>query len=158
MKSIMEIPVFADQAYFNKLLNSTNASIERKYQDFSLFEHDLDADHAIFFYLIARIPDSGLDILIDQVIPKTPFSLMILSSADSLEQQEVQATFNSYHKRYSTPLHLCAAKENSEGLEEFLSTLDPDKYGSKLLLFDQENSKALNEVVAEVIKYITAKN
>jgi hypothetical protein len=157
MKSILEIPVFAQQDYFYNLINSSGKEwTERKYHDFTLFEYDLDKTHSLFFYLLKSIPEFGVELLIDQVIPKAPFSLMVLESVDKIDEDLARSVFISYHERYSTPLYICTSKENSDGLNSFLNSLSFEKFGSRLLYFENENNKTLNEIVSEVIRFMTS--
>lgn len=153
MKSILEIPVFAPQEYFKNLINNSN-NIERPYQDFSLFEFELNDTHTIYFYLLNVIPEQGLDLLIDKVIPKAPFSLLFIET--DADAEKTKSLYLNYIERYSTPIFLCSAKENSKDSEAFANDLSLDKFESKLLLFEGNDPASLKKVIIEVLKFITA--
>ena len=156
MNSILEIPVFAPPDYFQNLIKSANKdNTERPYLDFSLFEFNLDSSYSIYFYLLKSISDQGPDLLIDQVIPKAPFSLMFLEATPDFDSDKTKAIYLSYIERYATPIFLCAAKENSETSEAFAQELSLDKFGSKLLLFEGNDPASLKKVIIEVLKFIT---
>ncbi len=159
MKSILEIPIFAPNDYFRSLINSANKdTIERPYLDFSLFELNLNSSHCIYFYLLKSISEQGLDLLIDQVIPKAPFSLMFLDTGTDFDDDETKALYLSYIERYTTPIFLCSSKENSEASEEFAKQLSLDKFGSKLLLFEGNDPASLKKVIIEVLHFMTAES
>ena len=159
MKSILEIPVFAPQDYFNNLINSANKdNIERTYHDFSLFEFNLDETYCVYFYLLKSIPELGLDLLIDQVIPKAPVSLMFLDTDGEFDSDKTKSLYLKYIERYSTPIFLCTSKENSEQAEAFATDLSLEKFGSKLLLFEASEPTSIKKVIIEALKAITVEN
>lgn len=156
MKSILEIPVFAPQDYFINLISNADKNYtERPYQDFSLFEIDLDENYCIYFYLLKSIPELGLDLLIDQVIPKAPLSFMFLDTGPDFDSEKTKALYLSYIERYLTPIFLCSSKQSSETAEAFGNELSLGKFGSKLLLYEDDDPTSLKKVILEVLKFIT---
>ena len=52
-------------------------------------------------------------------------------------------------------IFLCSSKTSAEAAEAFANELSLDKFGSRLLLFEESDPASIKKVIIEVLKIIT---
>jgi hypothetical protein len=154
-KAILEVPVFGvDKNRFEHFFGST----EKVYNDFILKEYELDSSHVIYFYFMDNIPEPGSISLMDQIIPKAPFTFFLIESEESMQEKATQDLFSNYTKEYSTPVFLIVDKDTLD----FNTQLEDDPVikanNFEIILVENNNKQISKTVVIEAINKVTPVN
>ncbi|KAA3611336.1 MAG: hypothetical protein D8M58_15330 [Calditrichaeota bacterium] len=158
-KTVLEIPVFgAFDQYFDQFMETNNNVNEKKYHDFVLKEYAADDSHIVYFYFMDYIPETGSASLIDQIIPKAPFSFFLVDSKEGLQEEATRNLIVNYCDKYSTPVFLIVKKDPLEFYTNIVKDSLVEENSLELILIENDSENVQKTAIVEAIKKVTPVN
>lgn len=152
-QTVLEIPVFGVNDQYSMQLIAPDEKIkEKKYQDFVLKEYALDENHTIYFYFMTYIPEPDNISLLNQIIPKAPFTFFLLDSKVGLQDEAIKNLFNNYSEKYSTPVFVIVNRDSLEPLSKIESDPLIEANNFEVILVDEDSQQITQTVIIEAIK------
>ncbi len=153
MRRILEIPVFAlRDAHIESVFPGEEQLYSKVYGDFKLLEIDLDETYSVYIYVIHTLPDFGNFTLIDQIIPKVPFSLFVLDLDEGFDKTRLGHLFETYLQRYSTPAYFIAPKDEEGRHLRFNNEPMIVENDSHLFVYNRNDEKSIVKILTNAIE------
>jgi len=156
MKSVLEIPVFATKAkYFEPLISTASSITEKIYRGFTVYNYQLDNQNDIWFYLMDEIPTHGNILHIDQIIPRAPFSLLMVDKEEGFLDTPTGAMYIKHLNKFKTPIFMMVSDLDDSFHTKIASDILLVNTNPSIILYNEEKPNALKRVLLEAIKIST---
>ena len=154
MKSVLEIPVLAAH---KEIINRIFTLDKKEYHNFSLMEYPVDNTRSVYFYILNALPEPGNEMLLDQIIPKAPFAMVILDPLEDLNESKNGEMCRQYYEKYETPLVFLVLTGDEQLLSNFQNDALISEHEARVVLADPDQPQVLKSVLTTAINTMISK-